>query len=64
MGRLKRKKDKPGIIVGVSDAVTKPRGFIVLDTGSFLVSLSIVTLGILLSYILEKRHILGKKGTS
>jgi hypothetical protein len=44
--------------------VTKPRGFIVLDTGSFLVSLSIVTLGILLSYILEKRHVLGKREVS
>jgi hypothetical protein len=35
-----------------------------LDEAGFIVSLLIVSMGILLSYILEKRHILGKKQES
>jgi len=35
-----------------------------LDEAGFIVSLLIVTLGILLSYILEKRHAIGKKQES
>jgi hypothetical protein len=33
-----------------------------LDPAGFIVSLVVVLMGILLSYLLEKRHILGKKG--
>jgi hypothetical protein len=43
---------------------TKIIGGTVLDPTGFIVSLCIVSLGILLSYILEKRHILGKKQES
>jgi len=42
----------------------KNGGKIYLDEAGFIVSLLIVSLGILLSYILEKRHILGKKQES
>jgi hypothetical protein len=35
-----------------------------LDEAGFIVSLLIVTLGIILSYIFEKRHSLGKKQES
>jgi hypothetical protein len=32
-----------------------------MDAAGFTVSLFIVSLGIILSYILEKRHVLGKR---
>jgi len=35
-----------------------------LDTAGFILSLLIVSMGILLSYIIEKRQILGKKQES
>jgi len=37
------------------------KGVLTLDTTIFVVSLCVVALGILLSYILEQRHHAGKK---
>jgi len=42
----------------------KKRGNMYLDEAGFMVSLLIISLGIILSYILEKRHIRGKKQES
>ena len=39
-------------------------GNMYLDEAGFIVSLLIVSLGIILSYIFEKRHALGKKQES
>jgi hypothetical protein len=43
---------------------TKKKGVIFLDEAGFIVGLLIISIGILLSYILEKRHVLGKKQES
>jgi hypothetical protein len=42
----------------------KKRGNMYLDEAGFMISLLIVSLGILLSYLFEKRHALGKKQES
>jgi len=43
---------------------TKDQGVCCMDAAGFITGLLIISLGILLSYILEKRHRLGKKQES
>jgi hypothetical protein len=46
---------------GIEPYAGKNKGVLFLDTTLFVVSLCVVALGVLLSYILEQRHHAGKK---
>jgi hypothetical protein len=59
-----KKDERAGIVKPFRKTTGKHRGYIQMDPAGFMVGLIGIAIGILLSYIFEKRHILGKKGES